>query len=289
LNDFNIKTIGEFHDNSNLIYLILKITNLFFAIIDVNSNIYFFAGGTPGLVSLACKLTQHKLIFHISSDAIIDNNIIKNDIKEFKRHPLSIDRIGNWLDIKISDVLIVQNNFQKRALKNNFNKNSTLIKMPSQLVDPRKIVKAKPPIVLWVGSMAEVKQPEIFLRLAEAIPEAKFQIIGGYSGCQMLYDSIKNKSKDLSNLEFCGVIPLDKINTYFGNASILVNTSLFEGFPNSFIQAWMNYTPVISLNADPDEIICDYALGFHSKTFDQMVRDIKTLLNDEQLRLKIAP
>ncbi|MCK4733979.1 MAG: glycosyltransferase, partial [Methanophagales archaeon] len=59
---------------------------------------------------------------------------------------------------------------------------------------------------------------------------------------------------------------------------------MFEGFPHAFIQAWMHYVPVVSLNADPDELISEKKLGFHSKTFEQMVEEVKTLLNNEALR-----
>jgi glycosyltransferase involved in cell wall biosynthesis len=117
--------------------------------------------------------------------------------------------------------------------------------------------KATPPIVLWVGAMAEVKQPELFVKLAEAIPEARFQMIGGHSGNQELYDKIKETSKRISNFEFLGVIPFDKINEYFSRASISVNTSMFEAYPPyAAMQAWMNHTPVVSLGDNSDEIIC---------------------------------
>jgi glycosyltransferase involved in cell wall biosynthesis len=44
----------------------------------------------------------------------------------------------------------------------------------------------------------------------------------------------------------------------------------------------------VSLNVDPDEIICTYNLGFHSGTFNQMVQDVKRLLEDEKLREELG-
>ena len=34
----------------------------------------------------------------------------------------------------------------------------------------------------------------------------------------------------------------------------------------------MHQTPVVSLNADPDEIICNLKMGFHSRSVEQMVK-----------------
>ena len=50
------------------------------------------------------------------------------------------------------------------------------------------------------------------------------------------------------------------------------------------MQAWMNYTPVVSLGDNSDEVICRYNMGFHSKMFNQLVEDVKTLLKNEKLR-----
>ena len=73
-------------------------------------------------------------------------------------------------------------------------------------------------------------------------------------------------------------------------ASIFVNTSTgdYEGFPNTFSQAWMRKTPVVSLHTDPDGMIKRYQLGFHSGNFDQMVSDVRTLLTDDQLRQRMG-
>ena len=58
---------------------------------------------------------------------------------------------------------------------------------------------------------------------------------------------------------------------------------MFEGFPNSFIQAWMNHMPVLSINANPDEIITDYKLGFYSRNLKQLKEDLSILLNNKDL------
>jgi glycosyltransferase involved in cell wall biosynthesis len=75
---------------------------------------------------------------------------------------------------------------------------------------------------------------------------------------------------------------------YYVESTLLVNTSPSEGFPNTFLEAWGNGKPIVSLNFDPDELICKNKLGFHSQTFEQLMKDIKTLVTNSQLRAEIG-
>jgi len=278
-----IVTICKDASRLKMLNMILKVFRIWNAMRKANAHIYYHAGGMAGVVSPFCRLIKRKYIYDIASDALVNRKIITKKIREFSRSIFSLGAFGNWLDIKLADAIIVQSEFQKMMLKKNFGKDGMIIKMPFPLTERGMPEKANPPVVLWVGAMAEVKQPELFLKLAEAIPEARFQMIGGHSGNQELYDKIKESSKRILNFEFLGVIPFHEINEYFRQASILVNTSMFEGFPHAFIQAWMHYVPVVSLNADPDELICKNKIGFHSMTFNQLVRDVERLLKNEQL------
>ncbi len=133
--------------------------------------------------------------------------------------------------------------------------------------------------------MSELKQAELFVKLAKEIPDAIFQMIGGPIHDEVqYYEELKKSANETQNLDFLGFVPYQEVNQYFERAAIFVNTSTHEGFPNTFLQAWANYTPVVSLNIDPDEIICNIKLGFHSKTFEQLILDVKRLLHDKQLR-----
>jgi glycosyltransferase involved in cell wall biosynthesis len=283
-----IETIKIHEDGYRLriLNIVLKVFRIWNAMRKANAHIYFRHGGVAGVVSLFCRMMKKKFVYHIGSDALVNRELITREIKEFSRSKFGIGTFGNWLDIKLADIIIVQNKYQRTMLKKNFGKDGFLIKKPVPLSERGIPEKAKPPIVLWVGAMAGVKQPELFVRLAEAIPEAIFQMIGGYSaGNQPLYDRIKQSSKRISNFKYFGVVPFDEINEYFSRASILVNTSMFEAYPPyAAMQAWMNHTPVVSLGDNSDEIIRRYNMGFHSKTFNQLVEDVKTLLKNEKLR-----
>jgi len=268
-----------------ILNIVLKVFRIWNAMRKAKANIYFHHGGGTGVVLPFCLMMKKKFVFHIGSDGLVNRKLINRDIKEFSRSKFSLDTIGNWLDIRLANATIIQNEYQREMLKKNFGKEGFLIKKPFPLKEQEITEKSKPPIVLWVGAMAEVKQPELFVKLAEAIPEARFQMIGGHSGNQELYDMIKESAKKSNNFEYLDVIPFDEIDKYFSQASILVNTSMFEAYPSyAIIQAWMNYAPVVSINDNSDEIMCKYNMGFQSKTLNQLIKDVRILLNNKALR-----
>jgi glycosyltransferase involved in cell wall biosynthesis len=255
--------------------LLLKIFLIWKAMLEANADIYFQHGGAGFIVPLFCRIIRKRCVVGIGSDAYVDK-----EIKDWG----FLFRFGSKLEIMLANVIIAQSNFQKVMLVKNFYKNSFLIKNPFPIGTKKKPMKLNPSIVLWVGSISDVKQPDLFLKLAKIMPEIKFQMIASKGEKEDDYDKIREISQTIPNLDFLGFIPFNQINQYYERASILANTSKFEGFPNAFIQSWMNYTPVVSLNADPDEIICKYGLGLHSRTFGQLVDDIKTLIKNERLR-----
>lgn len=258
--------------------LIAKARLIWRALRQADADIYY-ERATSGIVGLFCYLYRRRFIYGINSD-------------EYARKANMMgDRF--WVELAIrlncrfASTIIAQSEFQTKMLKKNFGKESVII--PSAYVlDDEIPQKAQPPLVLWVATIVSYKQPEQFLKLAEAIPEATFQMIGGPHGDPNLYDQIKEAASKIHNLEFLGFVPPYEIDQHFKQASIFVNTSNLEGFPVTFVQAWAAYLPVVSLNIDPSEVICRNRLGFHARTFERMVRDVRLLLKDQDLRCEIG-
>lgn len=248
-----------------------------------NADIYLqkMAGPSSALAILFRFLKKRRFIYSISSDWELESAYVESNAL--------LTRFLYKFAIKRADGIIAQNKYQQRLLKTNFNRESVLIKSISAL-PIEKPDKAALPIVLWVATVREPKQPELFLKLARQIPEANFQMIGGGAPGEGVryFEQIKELASQVPNLKFVGFVPYHQINQFFARASIFVNTSSSEGFPNTFLQAWARYTPVVSLNADPDGVICHHKLGFYSKSFEQMAKDIKLLLKDEKLRAEMG-
>jgi glycosyltransferase involved in cell wall biosynthesis len=100
----------------------------------------------------------------------------------------------------------------------------------------------------------QIKQPHIFLHIAESLPEKRFVLIG-IPDMDKYTDEIQQRASQLHNVEYLESVDPDKIHEYYKNAIAIINTSKSEGFPNTFLEAWRYGTPVVSLDVDPNRFI----------------------------------
>jgi len=246
------------------------------------------AGEITGLIGIICVINRIKFVYSVASKSDVDGTIYHNSyLVNQSSLAVFLQKKLYVIGLHLAKEIIVQSIEQQILLKNNYGKDSHFIKNIYYAVDTGH-VKDTNPIVLWVSRIQEIKQPELFINLAKEIPNVRFKMIGGLSVNSDYFEKTKNDAEAVPNLDFLGFIPYHKIGKYFDEASIFVNTSDIEGFPNTFLQAWGSCTPVVSLNVDPDEIICKYNLGFHSKMFNQMIFDINFLLQNEFLRKEMG-
>lgn len=105
--------------------------------------------------------------------------------------------------------------------------------------------------VTWIARAREAKRPYLFLDLVRAHPGIRFCMVApGYGD---IYEAdLKHAASDLPNLEFRGLQSFDEVQTLLAESSLLVSTSEYEGFPNTFLEASLQRTPVLSLEIDPD-------------------------------------
>jgi glycosyltransferase involved in cell wall biosynthesis len=79
------------------------------------------------------------------------------------------------------------------------------------------------------------------------------------------------------NLSYLGPIPFEETNSLLQGATLLINTSVSEGFSNTFIQAWLRNVPVVSF-VDPDGVIDRNELGICVNTFEDLVLNVKSFV-----------
>jgi len=181
---------------------------------------------------------------------------------------------------RLSSAVICQTLSQQKKFKKNFNLNSIVIPI-GHPVPTKKVKKEKKPLVLWVANIKPIKRPELFIELAQRMRNSgmRFVMIGrpDEKGYQQRIDSLL---KNNPNIEFLGELDLYSTNDWISKACVLVNTSESEGFSNTFVQAWMRETPVLSMNTDPDSMISKEGLGAMVADIDDLDKKIRYLVNN---------
>ena len=103
-----------------------------------------------------------------------------------------------------------------------------------------------------------------------------------------LQQAVISQAAALANVDYRGFVSYDQIGGFYQRARLLVHTSLREGFPNVFLQAWECGVPVVARNVDPDNVIVRYGLGRVSGCTERFINDVRELLTDETQRTAIG-
>jgi glycosyltransferase involved in cell wall biosynthesis len=158
---------------------------------------------------------------------------------------------------------IVQNPGQQEMLWKGYGITSTVIKNPVDLT-PLFPVPEKRDTILWIGKSHEpIKQPSIALRLARELPGYPFVVVMN-KNIEETHQKCLREAGKLSNVTLIERVPFEEIERYFAEARLHINTSSFEGFPNTFLQAAKYGVPTVSLQVDPAGMLSEHGCGLVS-------------------------
>ncbi len=207
---------------------------------------------------LICKLLGKKYVYIEACDP------------DRVRERSIITRLAYSTGLALTDIIIASAKHMTGKMRK-FTKKA-IYEIYPPILFPKQAHKARKNII-WVGRVPDrYKRPELFLKLAERFPKEKFlMIILG-----------KLTMPTPPNVEVIYDVPTNKIDEYYASAKMLIHTSWSEGFGNVYLEAWKNKTPVVSLTVDPDDVIKKYKTGFHSGNFEQMAKDVQTLLTNKK-------
>jgi len=77
------------------------------------------------------------------------------------------------------------------------------------------------------------------------------------------------------------------VQEYYDTAEIFVNTSTFEGFPNSFIQAGLGKTALLSMCVDPDGMIGVFGSGVLAGDSVEALLQVAKQMHSDQEKLAL--
>ena len=218
-----------------------RMTKLWAALERADADVYYqrTSAVSTGVTAAFCKRHGRYAIYAGASD--VDFVRGKQDIelaRDRKIYEWGLDRV---------DRVFVQNESQRATLKEHYGRDGILI--PNCYAPPPGERAGHGEYVLWVATVRPTKRPELFLELARRLPRHRFVMIGGADPgrkAEEYHREIREQASQIPNLEFKGFLPFAAAEKWFDDARVMVNTSLYEGFPNTFLQSWSRSVPTVA-------------------------------------------
>ena len=249
-----------------------RLTSMWRAMREADADVYYQRSSAvwTGIVSAFCRWHGKGSIYAGASDR---DFVLGEEQIKFAR-----DRWIYRRGLATVDAIVAQNRAQVETCRKYHGRDAVLIQSCYEL--PKNKTSGKGDLVLWVGTIHDQKRPEIFLDIAARLPQRRFVMVGGPSpkGERFqpgYYEGIRDRAAKLPNVEFTGFLPLAEVEPWFDRARVLVSTSIFEGMPNVFLQAWARGVPIVST------VDVGVPVNRLFREVEEGVHHIETLFEDE--------
>jgi glycosyltransferase involved in cell wall biosynthesis len=254
-------------------------TSLTAALRRADADVYYqnCAEYVTGQVALWAGRRGRRFVFSAASDLDCDPRL--------PGLPALRERVLYRYGLRHADRRIVQTRAQQRMLHEGFGLAADVLPMPCPGPSKGEYV---PPCfpergarVLWVAtSLWQAKRPDRVLDLAEACPDLSFDLVGP-PGDGAEAGRILERARSLTNVTWHGRLTRDRLADLYRQSACLCCTSDYEGFPNTFLEAWSHGLPVVS-TIDPDGLIASRFLGVSASGVAGLAKGIRDLFRSPE-------
>jgi glycosyltransferase involved in cell wall biosynthesis len=261
-------------------------TRLTKALRAADAEVYYHncAEAITGQVALWCRRNERGFVYSVASDPECDRRL------PALRH--ARERLLFRYGLRHADRIIVQTGAQRAALRAGFRLDGTPLPMPCpgpvdesyRTPDP---FGRRPPRFVWVGRVSAEKRLGWLVDIAGSVPDALFDIAGTSSPGDRSAILPLARASAAPNVMVLGKVPRTDMPGVYRDAAALVCTSAYEGFPNTFLEAWSHGVPVIS-TIDPDGLIARYGLGMVAETREGLAAAVRTCLQSRESWLEMS-
>ena len=185
--------------------------------------------------------------------------------------------------LRHADRILLQTHHQQASLLRGFGLTGTVLPMPCEGPSEQEYVPPDPfrgikPRVVWVGRLSAEKRLEWLIEIASQLPELAFEVAGAPADGEETARVLAARAAALANVTLLGKVPRSQMPGVYRNAAALLCTSTYEGFPNTFLEAWSHGVPVVS-TIDPDGLIAARGLGVVAHEPSAIVAALRELLS----------
>jgi len=230
-----------------------------------------------GVLAMIAKIQNKKIVLRIASDS--DVNPWASKIKLY-------NKIGYRIAINLSNIILCQNHKQKEILSK-YNKNKSIHVLYNPIIvgnsiHIRKNKNNERKYVSWIGKFSTAKNLQLLAKIVLSLPKYKFKIIGQVTPNtpEMDLDCI-DQLKKLDNVEIIDFLDRESIFNLLNSSKLLLNTSKYEGLSNTFLEALLVGTPIVTtLMVNPDNIISDNNFGIVASNDNEIIAGIESIVKN---------
>lgn len=246
--------------------------------------IYQRAGSAyTGIAARYARETDKCFIWHIANET--DVTPVPSSVRNLLQGKL-LEKLFIRRGMESADLIVAQAASQAEMILAHYGVQASAVVPNFHPIPDEEIEKPDDRVdVVWVANFKPQKQPERFIELVRAFrtrADVRFWMAGrrDMRGAADILQS----AAGLANLQYLGELKQEEVNRLLARAHIFINTSKYEGFPNTFVQAWLRNVPVISLHVNPDEVLTREGIGFCSGSLEGMISDCTKLIESPKLR-----
>jgi glycosyltransferase involved in cell wall biosynthesis len=244
-----------------------------------------------GICALYARRRAVPMVWHVAHDSDLASELLEV-VRNKPRQQL--EKWAVAYGARHAGHIVVQTEQQARLLRERYGRTPDAVVPNFHPPALEPIDKSGPLTVVWIANLKKWKQPEAFMRLAASFADrtdVRFIMIGappGSAGNPAWRESIMAGIKALPNLQYLGLQTHSEVNALLARAHIFVNTSLYEGFPNTFIQAWLRQAVVVSLSVDPDGVLEKNRVGIIAHSEAALQAAVRRLVENPETLADLA-
>ncbi len=254
-----------------VMFLLQYLKHLWVVVIRPDVVVVRTGGSGLFLLTILSGLVRYKLVYMVASDT------------EFL--PCRPESLGKREKRILGlDLIVAQNPFQRECIEALRGTAREIPVIPNiwypGLLGVHGDAGEKGYAVVWIGNIRQVKRPEWVTDLARDLPEADFAVIGSSLEAG-LFKKWMRSAAATKNIVYLGPKSFQQVNGILARSKILVCTSVMEGFPNTFLQAWSHGIPVVS-TVDPGGVLTDHHVGIFARSYEELLKGVTELISDQK-------
>jgi len=238
-----------------------------------------------GISAVYAERHRIPLVWHVAHDTDVAPQALDPGRNLLRIH---LEKWAANVGARRATGIVVQTQHQAELLQKNFARRPAALIPNFHPPATETLDKSGPFTVVWIANLKPWKQPEVFVRLAARLrgrTDVRFVMVGAVSSGNLTWQTALLQSIAATpNLEFMGQKTHDEVNELLARSHVFVNTSAHEGFPNTFIQAWLRDVVVVSLKVDPDSVLEQQGVGIAAGTEAGLESALERLIDDAVLR-----